>query len=102
MVSMLNTTSAFLMHPVAGMVDAYNSSYSKSNKFEDVSAMSSGLLAFIIILALTLWIMSLVSTYRLTKSKLQVVLCLFFGSMYIFCAWIYYGFTNNKLAKIVK
>ena len=101
MPSILNTISTCLLNPVIGCADLYKSSF-KSNHFEDISEMSSGVLAFIIILALVLWIMTLISTYRLTHSGLQVVLCLFFGSFYISCAWIYYGYTNNKVVKNVK
>ena len=89
------------MHPGAGLVSAYMETQ-KSNKFGNTSGgMILGII-IIIILAIALWIMSLMATYRLTGSTLQVILCLFFGSIYLFFAWIYYGMTRHKLVKMTK
>ena len=51
--TILNTVSNSLLHPVAGMVSAYNSLY-KTSKFENMSTVQPGVLAFIIILSLYL------------------------------------------------
>ena len=100
MPSMLNTMSINLIHPVAGLAEAYNSMYN-TNTFDNTSTLSTGAVVFIVVLSLVLWVMTLVATYRLThNSTMQVVLCLIFGFMYIFLAWIYYGFTNHKFTKI--
>ena len=100
MASMLNTVSTNLLHPLAGAVSVYNSTRARSNTDRfDNTATVSGIMIFIIVLAITLWVMSLVATYKLTSSKLQVVLCLLFGSMYLFIAWLYYGFSNYKFVK---
>jgi surface polysaccharide O-acyltransferase-like enzyme len=98
MPSMLNTVSLNLLHPVAGLVDTYNSTLN-TNKFDNTSNLSLGLVIFICIVAIVLWIMLLIATYRLTHSALQVVLCLLFGSIYLFCAWIYHVFNKYRLVK---
>ena len=98
MPSMLNTVSLSLLHPVAGLVESFNSTL-KTNKFDNTSNLSVGFIVFICIFAIVLWIMSLVATYRLTNSTLQVILCLLFGSLYLFFAWIYYGFNKYRLIK---
>ena len=97
----MNTLKSASMHPVAGLISAYQETQ-KSNKFGDTS---SGMVTFIVIIVIVfigLWIMSIMSTYRLTGSTLQTVLCIFFGSLYLFFAWIYYGFTGHKLVKMSK
>jgi hypothetical protein len=99
--TILNTVSNSLLHPVAGMVSAYNSLY-KTSKFENMSTVQPGVLAFIIILTLILWIMSIVSTHRLTNSVLQTVLCVFFCNLYVFLAWLYYGLSNNKFTHKIR
>jgi hypothetical protein len=94
-----NTAMQAVIHPVGGLVSAYQSTQ-QSNRFDDTS---SGMIAFVIIIliaAIVLWIMSLFATFRLTNSSFQVILCLLFGSLYLFLAWIYYGFTNHKFAKV--
>jgi len=99
--TLFNTLSSSIMHPGAGLVSAYMETQ-KSNKFGNTSGgMILGII-IIIILAIALWIMSLMATYRLTGSTLQVILCLFFGSIYLFFAWIYYGMTRHKLVKMTK
>jgi hypothetical protein len=70
--------------------------------FANTSAGMTAFIIIIVIVAIVLWIMSLMATYRLTHSALQTVLCLLFGSMYLFFAWIYYGFTGHKLVKMSK
>ena len=99
--TLLNTLKSAAMHPAAGLVSAYQETQ-KSNKFGNTS---SGMVAFIVIIvlvSLSLWIMSIMSTYRLTGSTMQTVLCVLFGSLYLFFAWIYYGFTGHKLVKMSK
>jgi hypothetical protein len=99
--TIFNTLSSSILHPGAGLVSAYVET-KKSNKFGNTSGgMILGII-IIIILAIALWIMSLVATYRLTGSTLQVILCLLFGSIYLFFAWIYYGMTRHKLVKMTK
>jgi hypothetical protein len=70
------------------------------NGFDNVS---SGLLAFIIIiivLAIIFCILGAVATYRLTNSGVQVFLYLLFGNLYLMFAWVIYGMTNHKLVKM--
>ncbi len=64
---------------------------------------SGGLIAFIVIiviLAIVLWILGTIATYRLTGSTLQAVLYLILGNFYLVFAWIYYGMTSHKLVKM--
>lgn len=96
----INTVKNCAMHP-AGLVSCLSTGANRSN-FADTS---SGTLAGIIIIVLifvAFWIMSLVATYRLTGSALQVVLCVLFGWLYLFFAWIYYGLTGHKFVKVSK
>lgn len=97
--TLLNTLKSAAIHPAASLVSAYQETQ-KSNKFAD---SSSGMVAFIVIIVLIsigLWIMSIMATYKLTGSTLQVILCILFGSIYLFFAWIYYGFSRYKLVKM--
>lgn len=98
---LFNTLSSSVMHPGAGLVSAYMETQ-KSNKFGDTSSGMVAGIIIIVVIAVALWVMSLVATYRLTGSTLQVVLCLLFGSLYLFFAWIYYGMTRHKLVKMTK
>jgi protein-S-isoprenylcysteine O-methyltransferase Ste14 len=91
--------TASAVHPVAGAILAVQNLF-KSNKFSNTSTGAVIFILFIVILFLVLWIMSLMATWRLTDSVLQVVLCFLFGCIYLFFAWIFYGFTNHKLVKI--
>ncbi len=70
--------------------------------FDNTSSGMIALIVIIVVLCVSLWIMSLIATYRLTGSSLQVILCFFFGCIYLFFAWIYYGITNHKLVKMTK
>jgi hypothetical protein len=101
METIFNTLSSSVMHPGAGLVSAYLETQ-KSNKFGNTSSGMIVGIIIIVVVAIALWIMSLVATYRLTNSTLQVVLCLLFGSLYLFFAWIYYGMTKHKLVKMSK
>lgn len=99
--TLLNTLKTAALHPAAGLVSAYQETQ-QSNKFYDTS---SGMVTFTVIMVLILivfWVMSIVATHRLTGSTLQAVLCLLFGSLYLFFAWVYYGFTGHKLVKMSK
>ena len=98
MSSILNTMSLNLLHPVAGLVESYNSTF-KANTFNNTSSSWLGFVIFMCVFAFALWIMLLVATYRLTHSALQVVLCLLFGAIYLFFAWIYYGFSKYRFVK---
>jgi hypothetical protein len=71
-------------------------------RFDNVSSTLIAVIIIVVLLALTLWILSLVATYRLTDSVFQVIIALFFGSIYLFFAWIIYGMTNHKLVKMTK
>ena len=70
-----------------------------SSGFTDVSSGVLVVVIIIIVLAVALWIMSLIATYRLTGSTIQTSLCLAFGSIYLFFAWVYYGMNNYKLVQ---
>lgn len=87
---------------LAGPAFAGYSLLNGKEKFENSSAGVIAVIVIFVVLFLVLWVMSLMATYRLTDSTLQVVLCVLFGSFYLFFAWIYYGFTGHKLVKISK
>lgn len=101
MSTLTNLAGLTLLNPVAGIAKAYNE-VQQTNKFGDASGGVVAVIIIFVLIAIILWIMSLVATYRLTGSGLEVVLCFIFGSMYLFFAWIYYGFTGHKLVKISK
>jgi len=54
---------------------------------------------FLLIIAITISILILMATYKLTGSGLQTILCLFFGRYYLMFAFIYYGFAGYKFVK---
>jgi hypothetical protein len=89
------------IHPLACASKAYNELYN-SNKFNDISKNGNIIIIILIVVSIMLWIMALIATNRMTNSGLQVVLCFFFGSIYVFFAWIYFGFTSHKLVKMSK
>lgn len=96
--SLSTTITAAMFHPVASIVSSYNSM--KSDKFTNTSNDMVILTVIIIIISIALWIMSLIATFRLTNSSLQTILCLFFGTIYLFFAWITYGISGYKLLKV--
>ena len=98
MTDFTNTVLSGLVHPGIACANAYNS-INNSNGFANTSTNSLIMVIIVIILAIVLWIMSLIATYRLTSSATQTVLCLFFGCIYLFFAWITYGFKGYKLIK---
>lgn len=99
--TVFNTLSTSIIHPGAGMLSAWYET-KNSNKFNNTSAGTVISILIIVAICFTLWIMSLMATYRLTHSTLQVILCLLFGTLYLFFAWIYYGFTGHRLVKMSK
>jgi uncharacterized membrane protein YqjE len=101
MSDILSLGSCAAMHPLACASKAY-SELAKSNKFGDASGGIIAVIIVFVLISIALWIMSLIATYRLTDSGLQVALCFIFGSLYLFFAWIYYGFTSHKLVKMTK
>ena len=99
--TLVKTLTSVAMHPIAGVVSAYQETQ-KTNKFDNTSSTIIAVIVIFVVLGLVLWVMSLMATYRLTGSTLQVILCLLFGSFYLFFAWIAYGFTGHKLVKMSK
>jgi hypothetical protein len=96
--SLTTTITTAMLHPMASIVSSYNSM--KGDKFTNTSNDMIVLTVIIVIISIVLWIMSLIATYRLTHSTLQTILCLFFGTIYLFFAWITYGFSGYKLLKV--
>lgn len=101
MSDLLKLGSCALTHPLACATQAYNE-LKVSNRFGNTSGGVIAVIIIFVLISIALWIMSLVATYRLTDSSLQVVLCFFFGCIYLFFAWIYYGYTGHKLVKMTK
>ena len=85
---------------LAGPAFAGYSLLNGKEKFENSSSTLIAVIVIFVVIFLVLWVMSLMATYRLTNSTLQVILCLLFGSFYLFFAWIAYGFTGHKLVKM--
>ena len=63
------------------------------------SSMSTTVIIVIIVIALIIEVLLLVSTYKLTNSVLQTVLCLLFSCFYLIMAYIYYGMSGYKFSK---
>ena len=96
-------TQTLLTGLVAGpIVAAYNQSQSKSSSpFANVQQKdsASSLTTFIIVLiiiVLLIVFMSCKATYNLTDSVLQTILCFLFGGIYMYFAFLYYGFSGYK------
>lgn len=70
------------------------------NGFADISGSLVAGIIIIVLVAIVLWILGAIATYRLTDSALQVVLYLLLGNIYLIFAWIIYGMTGNKLVKM--
>jgi len=97
MTDALGLSKDLLVGGVAGIAGVANK-LTRSG-FSNVSSVVLVVVIIIIVTAVALWIMSIMATYRLTGSTLQTVLCLFFGSIYLFFAWVYYGMNNYKLVQ---
>ena len=83
------------------IVAAYNQSQAKSSSpFANVQQkenVSSGSTFIIVVLiALLIVFMSCKATYNLTDSLLQSILCFLFGGLYMYFAFLYYGFSGYK------
>ena len=73
---------------------ALNALLPKRENFESTLTSSYNIIVNIVLgLALAY------STWKLTGSKFQVVLCLVFGVLYVMFAWIYYGLKKYKFTK---
>ena len=70
----------------------------KSN-FTDCNIFPFALVSFMVIIGITISILVLMATYKLTDSGLQTFLCFFFGMYYLVVAFIYYGFSGYKFVK---
>jgi len=64
--------------------------------FTDVS---SGAVIAIVIIFLIITILIAYSTYKVTDSGLQTLLCLLFGYIYLACAFMYYAYYGYKFKK---
>ena len=73
------------------------------DRFENVqtsgNTAASATLITILVIIVIVCILLAVSTYKLTNSVLQTILCLIFGMFYIVIAYIYYGFAGYKFIK---
>ena len=97
MAGLMDKATNFLALGASGLIPMA-SKPGRSN-FSD-SGMTTGLVILILVLIL-LEVLLLVAVYRLTDgSWANVILCLFFGSIYMFIALIYYGFTGHKFVKV--
>ena len=71
------------------------------SKFDD-SGMSPGVIVLLVVIIM-LYIALLIAVYRLTGgSWLHTILCLIFGSLYLMCVVIYFGFSGYRIVKVVK
>jgi hypothetical protein len=70
-------------------------------KFENVDESTSGafiaLLVVGIIIAIAIYILLLISTYRLTDSVLETIICAILPKYYIIIAWLFYGMSSHRL-----
>ena len=74
---------------------------SQKSQFENTenSGTSTTVLVFLIILLVLYIYCSLAATYKLTHSWLQVILCFFFGFLYMSIAYMYYGLAGYKIVR---
>jgi hypothetical protein len=73
---------------------------SQKSSFEDTSSGTSTTVLVIVIILFVLYLYcSLVATYKLTHSWLQVILCILFGFFYMSIAYMYYGLSGYKISK---
>ena len=77
--------------------DATNS-VSRFDNVQNNDQMSSGVI-IILLIAIIIFIMNCVATYKLTNSALQTVLCVLFGVFYVVLAYSYYGLSGYKFQK---
>jgi hypothetical protein len=95
------TSNTILTGLLAGpIVAAYNQTQAKSSftnvhQKENFTSESSFML-IVIIIALLIVFMSCKATYNLTDSLLQSILCFLFGGLYMYIAFLYYGFSGYK------
>ena len=97
----LSALTSTMLSPLSATGVLLENTAGKS-KFDNTSSTIIAVIVILVVVGLVLWVMSLMATYRLTGSTLQVILCLLFGSFYLFFAWIAYGFTGHKLVKMSK
>ena len=96
----LNVNTALTSLLAGPVVAAYNQSQGKSsfanvNQKENFTSVNTVMIVLIIIILLVVF-MSCKATYKLTDSVLQTILCLLFGGIYMYFAFIYYGFSGYK------
>ena len=95
------TSNTILTGLLAGpIVAAYNQTQAKSSfanvhQKENFTSESSFIIV-IIIIALLIVFMTCKATYNLTDSLLQSILCFLFGGLYMYFAFLYYGFSGYK------
>ncbi len=82
------------------IVAAYNQSQAKSsfanvNQKENFTSGSTFIIVLLIIVLLIVFL-SCKATYNLTDSLLQTILCFLFGGVYMYFAFLYYGFSGYK------
>ena len=97
------TSNTILTGLLAGpIVAAYNQTQAKSSSpFANVHqkenfTSESSFMLIVIIIALLIVFMSCKATYNLTDSLLQSILCFLFGGLYMYIAFLYYGFSGYK------
>ena len=85
---------------VAGPLAASYNHYTSPSRFANVEKSSSSSAGWgfvlLIIFFLLIVFMSCKATYNLTDSLLQSILCFLFGGIYMYFAFLYYGFSGYK------
>ena len=67
--------------------------------FTDVETVSSGAVIAVVVILLIITILIAYSTYKVTDSGLQTLLCILFGCIYLACAFMYYAYYGYKFKK---
>ena len=96
-------TQTLLTGLLTGALPAvYNQTQAKSaspfanvQQTENTSSVSTFIIVLVIIVLLIV-VMSCRATYNLTDSVLQSILCFLFGGVYMYFAFLYYGFSGYK------
>jgi hypothetical protein len=96
---MINLTSDDILKGVSLGASSLLLPSSQKSNFENTSGTSTTALVIIIILLIIYLYCSLVATYKLTHSWLQVILCILFGFFYMSIAYMYYGLAGYKITK---
>jgi len=70
-----------------------------TSKFTDVATVSSTAIIAVAVIFLIVTILIAYSTYKVTDSGLQTLLCVLFGCIYLAFAFMYYAYYGYKFKK---